>query len=405
MEKVAIINSVYEYGSTGSLTRDLYRYGKKVGYDTFAFYGRGSEYDDKQIIKIDSKLEFYTHKLLTLISGLQGYYSKKATEKLLNILKKEKISKVILLNIHGYYLNEPMLWKYLKEYNIRTVYITPDEYAGLGKCAYNNGCEKYKTECCDCPQIHEYPKSLFFDQSKKIFEMKRDSYYGYKNLILLGPETNLNKFKKSALTKDLPMKKIDWGIDTDLYKFAPDDSTYIKYGIPKDKIIILTAASYKSPRKGVKKYFFGAARSLENTKYHFINIGYDGELSETEMPKNMTVIPYVNDQKELAKIYSVCDVYALASTGDTQPLSCLIALACGIPVVCFNTSGLKYLGPHDNRIIYFVNEISEAAFTNAISSIQKKDKSLMDECRKYALNRYSIETFNKSVYDALEQRL
>ena len=52
MEKVAVINSVYEYSSTGMLTKQLYEYGTKKGYEVFVFYGRGKTVSDSHIIRI-----------------------------------------------------------------------------------------------------------------------------------------------------------------------------------------------------------------------------------------------------------------------------------------------------------------------------------------------------------------
>ncbi len=66
---MAIINSFYEYGSTGALTKQLYQYGKRNGFYTFVFYGWSNSVADDNVIKIDSIWEIYFHKLLTLIKG------------------------------------------------------------------------------------------------------------------------------------------------------------------------------------------------------------------------------------------------------------------------------------------------------------------------------------------------
>lgn len=405
MEKVAIINSVFEYGSTGLLAKQLYEYGWENGYEAFAFYGRGIVYKNDHIIKIDKAFEFYLHKLLTLITGYQGAFSKLATRKLLQFLKTKSIKKVILLNIHGYYINEKKLFDYLKSNNIQTVYVTPDEYAGLGKCCYNNGCEKYKSICDKCPQKKDYPKSLFFDRSRSIFEMKRLSYSNYDKITLIGPESNLEKFRMSALTKNMPMKRASWGIDLDTYKYMVDEGLYIKYGIPKNKVIILTVAHYSNIRKGVKKYFFELARRLQKLDYHFINVGYDGNLSSDEMPKNMTTIGYMDDQEELAKLYSISDLYLLASVSDTMPLSCLISFACETPVCCFYTSGLKFLAERDNPAILYCDDINLDALEKKVRGVQKKDEKTRLACRRLAENEYSKNAFNKKVYDVFEDKI
>ncbi|MBR6019163.1 MAG: hypothetical protein IK055_02970 [Lachnospiraceae bacterium] len=69
MDKLAIINSVYEYSSTGALTRQLYEYGKAHGNELFVFFGRGEKSTDDHIIRIDGKLEFLMYKALTRITS------------------------------------------------------------------------------------------------------------------------------------------------------------------------------------------------------------------------------------------------------------------------------------------------------------------------------------------------
>ena len=402
--RVAIINSVFDYGSTGSLARQLYEYGKSRGIETYAFYGRGKEYADDHIIRIDHPIEVYFHKGMSLLAGNQGYYSFRATRFLIRKIKELGITHFILLNLHGYYLNEPKFWKCLKDEKIHVVYVTPDEYAGLGKCAFCIECTKYQTECKDCPRVKVYPKSLFFDRSQSIFEMKKNAYRGIDNLTLMGPETNLQVFRKSALLQGKRLQLLDWGIDTDTYRYSYDEDIFDKYSIPKDKVIVLTAAKYSNKRKGVKEYFFGVAKKLVNTDFHFINVGYDGNLSKEEIPNNMTLIPYIGDQDELAKVYSIADVYLLSSISDTMPLSCLISFACETPVLCFNTSGLVNLDPEHVGAVEYVDDVSVNGLEKALTKYKKKDESIRVLCRQYAEDRFSKEIFNRKVFSALEEQ-
>lgn len=400
-KRIAVINIDFEDASAGALARRLFFYGRDKGFTMFAFYGRGKKSNEENICKFEHNIEVYVHKLLSLVTGLQGYFSFFATRRLIRKLEKNKINVAILVQIHGYYLNENMLLMYLKKNHVKTIYVTSDEYAGLGKCCYSLDCEKYKVKCEHCALIHDYPKSLFFDTSKFIWERKRKSYNGL-NISFIGPQTNINKFKESALLKDKPLYIADWGIDTNLYKYYQHNDIYEKYNIPKNKIYILTVAPYSLERKGVKKYFFEAAKKEKNEKIHFINVGYDGNPKINQIPSNMTTIPFIKDQKELAKIYSLADLYVLASIQDTMPLSCLIAFACETPVCCFYVSGLRYLVVDEDGIINYINEISVDGLVEVIDKIQKKSDYIREKCRKYALNRYSEDIFNRKVYEIIE---
>lgn len=197
-KKIAIINSVFDYGSTGLLARQLYEYGNNNGFDTYAFYGRGKKYSDTKIIKIDTNIEFLAHKGLTLLTGMQGSFSNIATSKLLSYFERIDIHYAIFLNLHGYYLNEKRLFEYCRKHDIKIAYIMPDEYAGLGKCVYCGDCKKFQSLCDKCPQIHLYPQSLLFDSSKKIFINKMEEYKG-QNITFAAPRSNIAHLEGSKL--------------------------------------------------------------------------------------------------------------------------------------------------------------------------------------------------------------
>ena len=70
------------------------------------------------------------------------------TSKLIGKLGEFSPDIVILLNVHGYYLNENSLFEYLGDADIPVLNIMPDEYPFLGKCCFSFDCTKYETKCC-----------------------------------------------------------------------------------------------------------------------------------------------------------------------------------------------------------------------------------------------------------------
>lgn len=44
-----------------------------------------------------------------------------------------------------------------------------------------------KPHCDSCPQLHQYPQSLFFDNSYKNYEDKRKAFTGHSNLTIVTP--------------------------------------------------------------------------------------------------------------------------------------------------------------------------------------------------------------------------
>ncbi len=399
---VAIITDNIDIGSSGTIARQLFEYGKENDNNVVVYHSRGIKRKEEGVVKYEGIIEIVFHKLMTLMLGDQGCHSLLATNRLIKHMKHNNTESVIIITLHDYALNEKKLFEYFYDNDIKVAYVTIDQYAALGKCCYANECDRYITGCGECPQVSEYPKSLFFDRSQKIFAIKKNAYKRLNKIAFLGPEFNLELFRKSPLTENHRLETVDWGIDLEKYKNITDNQIYEKYKIPRDKIIMLCVAPYSVESKGVRKYYFEAAKSINNEKYHFVNIGYDGNLNVEDIPSNMTLIPYVKDQKELVKLYSISDLYILPSINDTMPLSCLIALACGVQVCCFYTSGLKYLAPTDSGCIKYAQRISTDSVIKEILSTGKKTAESMEMCRKYAEARYSSSLFNERVYSILE---
>ncbi|MEG1300029.1 MAG: glycosyltransferase [Erysipelotrichaceae bacterium] len=345
-------------------------------------------------MKIDSDAEINFHALMTRITGLQGFFSNSATHKLIKLIQEFNTDVVILLNLHGYYLNEKKLFGFLKQKKIKTLYIMPDEYPYLGKCCYSNDCDKYKSECSNCEYVNDYPKSLFFDQSKKIFKIKEESYLDFHNLTFISPEYNILKAKESTLLKDKNLRKVDWGIDIEnTYVLKDRFALKKKYGLPLDKKIVLLVGSFLSNRKAINRFYYECVLDEKLNNLFFINIGYDGDLDE--IPKNFLTIGYVENQEKLAEYYNCADVYLLPSASDTMPLSCLISLSCGTPICCFKASGLPYIA--DDICGYYVNSDSMKNFIETLNEIPKKDEEIIKYCRKYAEARYDLNKFNNNI--------
>ena len=64
-------------------------------------------------------------------------------------------------------------------------------------------------------------------------------------------------------------------------------------------------------------------------------------LDETELvdSKNIVAIKRTNNQQELAQIYSAADVFVNPTMEDNFPTVNLESLACGTPIITYNTGG------------------------------------------------------------------
>lgn len=367
--KVVQINSVCGVGSTGRIAVDISKKLNDEGIENYIFYGTGqSDYENG--IKFGGTLNLRTHQLGTRLLGKHGFYSRKATKKLIEKIKNIDPDIIHLHNIHGHYLNVEVLFEYLASSNKKVIWTLHDCWSFTGHCAHFDfiGCSKWKTECNKCPQLREYPKSLIFDRSRESYRDKKRYFCNIKDLTLVTPSQWLSNLVRESFLKDYDVKVINNGID--LNSFRPTPSDFRKRFDIEDKFVILGVTSFWGYRKGLQ-YFVELSKKIKADET-IILVGLSQD-QQSKLPKNIIGISRTNSVKELAEIYSTADVFVNPTLEDNFPTTNLEALACGTPVITFDTGGS--LEAIDNQTGIVVRKGHLNGLIESINTIKKQDEN------------------------------
>lgn len=273
---------------------------------------------------------------LARITGFNGCFAWFETYKLLKKIDEFKPDIIHLHNLHDSYINLPMLFSYIKKHNVPTVWTLHDCWAFTGQCPYFTiaKCDRWKAGCHNCPQYKEYPASLY-DNTKKMWQLKKKWFTGVKNMTIVTPSEWLAGLAKESYLKEYPIQVINNGIDLDVFK--PTHSNFREqYGIPGDKYIVLGVSFAWGYRKGLDCFVEMAEKLGE--QYQIVLVGTDDEIDKN-LPQNIISIHRTQNQKELAEIYSAADVFAMPTREENYPTVNMEAIACGTPVVTFDTGG------------------------------------------------------------------
>lgn len=167
-----------------------------------------------------------------------------------------------------------------------------------------------------------------------MWKLKRKWFSGLENMVLVTPSQWLASLCKQSFLKDYPVKVINNGIDLDI--FRPRESNFReKYSLGQ-KYILLGVAFDWSFRKGLD-VFKDLSCQLPDS-YQIVLVGTN-DLIDKELPDKIISIHSTNSQQDLVEIYSAADVFVNPTREDTYPTVNMEALACGIPVVTFDTGG------------------------------------------------------------------
>lgn len=306
---------------------------------------------------------------LARITGFNGCFAWFETYKLLKKIDEFKPDIIHLHNLHDSYINLPMLFSYIKKHNVPTVWTLHDCWAFTGQCPYFTivKCDKWKVGCHNCPQYKEYPASLY-DNTKKMWQLKKKWFTGVKNMTIVTPSEWLAGLARESYLKQYPIEVINNGIDLNVFK--PTHSNFRKqYGIPGDKYIVLGVSFAWGYRKGLDCFVEMAEKLGE--QYQIVLVGTDDEIDKN-LPHNIISIHRTQNQKELAEIYSAADVFVMPTREENYPTVNMEAIACGTPVVTFDTGGSPEMLDDKTGIVVEANDIE--ATKKAIKDICEKKR-------------------------------
>lgn len=338
--KILQINSHYNQGGAARIVACIHRQLLAHGQEAYVAYGRGGK-GTSNGYRFNTVPEVWLSALCSRVFGRNGWYNRAATRRLLRYMDGLKPDVIHLHTLHGYYLNFPMLFRYINRHRIPCVWTFHDCHAFTGNCGYFFDCDKWKEGCSVCPYLRNYPASQWFDHTGEMWRQKRELFTQGAEKVIVTPSCWLTEQAKQSYFGGYPCITIHNGIDTKQV-FYPRDrrSCREKYGFgPEEKLILGIAVGYRDERKGAK-YIIQLAKDF-GSGVKVILIGWNQENDAMlEGTDNILTIPNTADADMLAEYYSLADVFVIPSLAENYATTTVEAMACGTPVVGFAVGGI-----------------------------------------------------------------
>ncbi len=399
--KVLMVNCVCGIGSTGRICVDIAEVLQSEGHQSKIAYGREKGISVENSIRIGNKYSPYINALKCRVLDNEGFAAKRATKKLIKQIQEYNPDIIHLHNLHGYYLNVEILFEYLKQCDKPIFWTLHDCWAFTGHCPYFSaiGCEQWKTVCVKCAQTKMYPHCYLFDRAKRNFQRKKEAFTDVPNMTIITPSNWLAGLVKESFLREYPVCVIPNGIDTT--KFSRIESDFkSRYGL-ENKKMILGVAQVWDARKGLKD-FIKISENLEE-EYQVVLVGLT-EKQKKSLPDKIIGFTRTNSLEELAEMYSAAEVFVNVTYEDNFPTVNIEALACGTPIITYQTGGSPEVADEENQIVCPQGDI--LAVKESIVSLENKNQALknklrlMENAKKYSrqeMTKKYIEIYKKSL--------
>lgn len=374
------INVTLNSGSTGRIAEQIAQKASESGWN--CYHAHGGRYIGRSSfpsIQVSTKIDNFIHAFEGEYLGLHGLGSAFSTKRFVKKIHEINPDIIHLHNIHGYFLNYKILFEYLAESKIPVVWTLHDCWSFTGHCTHfdNAGCNKWKTECGECPlQMAQY-KSRFIDRSRKNYLLKKQLYSNLTNVTIVPVSHWLENLVEQSILKRFLIRVIQNGIDLNVFK-PTENKIRERFHIPEDKIMVLGVLGSGFDEKGKDEF-------VELSRQNDLQIVLVGltDNDKKGLPDTIIQLGRTSSQAELAEFYSAADVMLNPTYNDTFPTINIEALACGTPVVTYKTGGSPEILDENTGIIVEKGDVN--GLKQALGTIRNLGKSAYSEsCRNRA---------------------
>lgn len=328
--KVLQINVCLNVLSTGRITEQIGLKIKERGWESFVLTYGPVKNSQSHVIKVAGWLGRCIHRGVNRFLDVQGYGSYFATKTALKKIKEIDPDIIHLHNIHDCWLNHKLLFDYIRKANKPVVWTFHDCWAFTGHCAYFDDvdCVRWKSGCYDCP----LKNSLSLDLSNFNYRKKKEMFCGVNDMTIIPVSYWLGEITKNSFFGNCNVITIHNGID--IHSFKPRESNLREtLSIGKKFVLLGVSACW-----GASKGLYDFVKLSKDPNYVVILIGLPKKL-ESAMPPQVVAIERTDSQEQLAEYYTMADVFVNPTYHDNYPTVNLEAIACGTPMVGYNTGG------------------------------------------------------------------
>lgn len=284
----------------------------------------------------------------------------------------------------------------------------PDMWPLTGGCHYSDGCTRYQSSCGQCPQLGS---DHLYDPSRVTLKRKRRAIQRANVTVVATTSWLAECAAESSIFTDCPIEVIANGLNTD--RFKPYDPSIGRelFGLPTEIPLILfgSVSPLSNDRKGYdllsKALETLAANSETNAELGVFGASRPENPPDLGFPTHYT--GYLNDEESLALLYSAADVMVVPSRYEGFGQTVTEAMACGTPVVSFDTTGPSEIIDHQETG-YLATAYDPSDLASGIE-ILLSDESYRSElgknARKRALERYDYRDIAAEYEDLYQKQL
>lgn len=374
MPKIVHINTVADpRNGVGGIVGSIHEAAAQHGWESHVVVGRSTPRMIDGARAVGGKVGLYVNALRARLWDNEGRNAETATRRVVKALDEIGPDVVHVHNLHGYYINLPMLGRWFERSGVPLVVTLHDCWMMTGHCCFqpSGGCDRWMGRCVDCPARRIYPKAWRRGDTAENMAMKHRFLGSASDVLIVSPSAKMDVDLSRSMLGDLRHTVIGNGVDRTV--FCPDNSVKGKGG----RMMVLGVASLWDDRKN-PDLFNRLTRDFGDE----LDVVLVGHVNRAMHPAVRCVGP-VADEQVLAGIYRQASVLLNASYGESFGMVTAEAIACGTPVVINSASGMDELIADGCGVAVDCNDVP--AVVKAIKEASRISPRLPDRFSREAM--------------------
>lgn len=266
-----------------------------------------------------------------------------ATDNIIKVIERFKPDIVHLNWISTSFIN----LKDIRKIKVPIIWTMHDSWVFTGGCHLPYNCEKFKSECGNCPKLNS---ERLHDLSNQQFKTKYKQWTNSDITFIAPSKWLFNCAKESFLLKEQKLVHLPNGIDTNF--FSPVEKRLARniLGLNPDKRYILFGANnvFNDSNKGFQylKSAILKLHTVNNEDIELLVFGMSAPLEDLGFKYKTTFFGRVYDEISMKLLYSAADLTLVPSLSENLSYVIMESMSHNTPVVAFNVGGNSDLIKH-----------------------------------------------------------
>lgn len=329
--KICILNGV-SIGSTGQIAVDLCNALSHLGHSLLLVTGdKGPETLPCPHVRARNALETPFAKFGGRFLDNDGWTNAAGTKRALKRIASFSPDALILGNMHGMWIDTERVFRFAIKRHIPLYLLVHDNWWATGRCGYYLECPGIENKCQSCPNPLWYPRTLWKQKSGWHYGLKRELIGEARPTFLSNSRWALEALSSKGATDGCKSYVLGMPIDDGI--FHPSVSAM--EGFEQEKAVGFVCGNW-TESKGLS-FALKLAELLikKGKKVLFVGNFPEGTVS----PDGCAYFPATKDKTLLARYYASMSVLVNPTLSDAFSMINCEAIACGTPVVTFQTGG------------------------------------------------------------------